>query len=185
MELVGIKRQNLFLLFICNVVLRIQIHEHTMYTLLAINTIINAPLPHHHVDEVQYQRKKQSTIVFLNYLHIAKAVDEIRTVLIWDHSPRTPWPCSTKFLKKVRTIYSSWLLSSTISSASAFRKWRWSPSICSKYSSSHFTICSACCSFVRAGFGTGSFGTGILYLLCILATSRNHGRYLLWLSLMW
>ena len=44
MELVGIKRQNVFLLFICNVVLRIQIHEHTMYTLLAINTIINAPI---------------------------------------------------------------------------------------------------------------------------------------------
>ena len=61
-ELVGIKRQNLFLLFICNVVLRIQIHEHTMYTLLAINTIINAPLPHHHVDEVQYQRKNNQLL---------------------------------------------------------------------------------------------------------------------------
>ena len=185
MELVGIKETKCFSPLYFNVVLRIQIHEHTMYTLLAINTIINAPLPHHHVDEVQYQRKKQSTIVFLNYLHFAKAVDDIRTVLIWDHSPRDPWPCSTKFLKKVRSTYCSWLLSSTISSANAFRSWRGSPSICSKYSSSHFTICSACCSFVRAGFGCGSFGTGILYLLCIFATSMNHGRYRLWLSLMW
>ena len=36
----------------------------------------------HHVDEMQYQRKKQSIIVFLHYLHIAKAGDEIRAASI-------------------------------------------------------------------------------------------------------
>ena len=40
----------------------------------------------HHVDEMQYQRKKkQSIIVFLHYLHIAKAGDEIRAASIWHH----------------------------------------------------------------------------------------------------
>ena len=62
MELVGIKETKCFSPLYFNVVLRIQIHEHTMYTLLAINTIINAPLPHHHVDEVQYQRKNNQLL---------------------------------------------------------------------------------------------------------------------------